>query len=233
LFESENIEYLSSIVTPGSHILDIGANIGVMSIALAKMHQTATIYCFEPCPLNYSLLNINSAINGTNNIITFNYALDIESRFVPMYKNKLNYGDHRIFKPMDEEPFDILAQKISAVNIHHFLNEALGEKYPTAFELIKIDAQGSDFKILESCLPLIKPSSTILIEYEPYLLFINGTSKEQIERILDRFKIIKILHHPNTVESTNKNKILDDFDNLKNNKVQYYYELILSELQHV
>jgi hypothetical protein len=64
-------------------------------------------------------------------------------------------------------------------------------------------------------------------------LFINGTSKEQIERILDRFKIIKILHHPNTVESTNKNKILDDFDNLKNNKVQYYYELILSELQHV
>jgi hypothetical protein len=115
----------------------------------------------------------------------------------------------------------------------HFLKEALGEKCPTTFELIKIDTQGSDFKILESCLPLIKPSSTILIEYSPFHLYLNGTSKEQIERILDRFKIIKILHHPNTVESTNKNKILDDFDNLKNNKVQYYYELILSELQHV
>jgi FkbM family methyltransferase len=230
LFESDNIEFLRSLVTPGSHILDIGANIGVMSIALAKMHQTTTIYCFEPCPLNYSLLNINSALNGTNNIITFNYALDAEPRFVPMYKNKLNYGDHRIFKPADEEPFDILAQKISAVNIHYFLKEALGEKCPTAFELIKIDAQGSDFKILESCLPLIKPSSTILIEYSPFHLYLNGTSKEQIERILDRFKIIRTLHHPNTIENINKSKILDDFDNLK---TAGSYELILSELQHV
>src|SRR5690606_11502043 len=49
--EREFVHFLDMIPNEGV-ILDIGANIGVMTISLAKKLNNATIYAFEPVPDN-------------------------------------------------------------------------------------------------------------------------------------------------------------------------------------
>ncbi|PEE40661.1 FkbM family methyltransferase [Bacillus pseudomycoides] len=231
VFEAHVLNYLSSIIKPGNHILDAGTNIGVISIPLAKLSPTVTIYCFEPDPINYSLLNMDIALNDIKNIYTFNYALGKEQKFIAFYKNNMNYGDHRNSQPLNEEPyigqFSTLPNRVHSVNIMEFLKQCLDEQSPSYFDVVKIDTQGSDLEILESCLPLVKEHSTVVMEYSPYHLLRNGTSKEQIRNVLDYFSNLGVVmpDHPDMAVALNKDEILEHFDTLST--TGKFYEVIL------
>ncbi|MCM3673267.1 FkbM family methyltransferase [Peribacillus simplex] len=227
VFQEKELKFLKSLVMPGSKVLDAGANIGVMSIPLAKLEPSATIYCFEPDPLNFALLNLNIVINGITNIHAFNYALGKEHKFVTFYKNSTNYGDHRTSIPLygdvDSGYFNSLPIHVQMVNIVDFLKQCLGDQAPNYFDVLKIDTQGADIDILDSCIPLINGHSTVLMEYCPYLLLRNGTTKEQISRILDYFTTIGIsnLNQQGEVTFEDKGKIMADFDILSP-KIAFY-----------
>ncbi len=231
VFEIHVLNYLTSIIQPGNHILDAGANIGVIAIPLAKLFPTVTIYCFEPDPLNYSLLNMNIALNDITNIYTFNYALGKEEKSITFYKNNMNYGDHRTSQPSNKEPyighFSTLPNRIHSVNIVGFLKKCLDEQSPDYFDVVKIDTQGSDLEILESCLPLVTEKSTVVMEYSPYHLLRNGTSKEQVRNIFDYFSSFGVVmpNHPEMAVALNKNEILEHFNTLS--ATGNFYEVIL------
>lgn len=232
VFESNNLSYLRSIIQPESHILDAGANIGAISIILAKLEPASTIYCFEPDPINYSLLNINIVLNNVRNIYTFNYALGKKQKFISFYQNNKNYGDHRTSKPLqsdsDLNSFSSLPTRVQAINIVPFLKQCLGEKAPKFFDMIKIDTQGADFEILETCLPLMNHYSKAIIEYCPYLLLRHGTSKEDVKNIIAQFSetgmISKLPSH--TTSPITKEKIITDFDVLS--PAIRYYDIVLT-----
>ena len=57
----------------------------------------------------------------------------------------------------------------------------------------KIDTQGADFVILEACLPLLHPNSTVVVEYSPYHLYRSATGKADVERIAWRFSSLEII----------------------------------------
>lgn len=236
VFEEQELKFLNSIVKPGSNVLDAGANIGLMSIPLAKLEPTATIFCFEPDPLNYALLNLNIVINQVENIHTFNYALGNEHKFISFYKNNGNFGDHRTSKPLyndfDSKNFNTFSNRVLMVDIVDFLNKCFDEKAPIYFDVLKIDTQGADFEILESCLPLIKSHSIVVMEYSPFHLLRNGTTKEEINRTLDYFPSIGIINRNDEnldIINTNKEKILNDFDILS--PTLHYYDITLKGLK--
>lgn len=224
------LNYLSSVLKPGDHVLDAGANIGVISIILAKFQPSATIYCFEPDPLNYSLLNINIALNDIHNIFTFNYALGKEQKFITFYKNNMNYGDHRTSKPLstdgDAGSFYSLPIQIHSVQIVEFLKQCLGENSPHFFDIIKIDTQGDDFEILESCLPIIDNHSTVVLEYSPHHLIRNGTSKDNIQTILNHFSGFYMLPDHINIVKINEDKIVSDYDSLI--QTGRFYDIVLN-----
>jgi len=56
-------------------ILDVGANIGVFSLAAAKRFPDAAIYAFEPSPDAYSRLVRNLDLNGAANVTPINRAV--------------------------------------------------------------------------------------------------------------------------------------------------------------
>ena len=55
----------------GDTVIDIGANIGLFTLFVNQLIKNAEIYSFEPSPVVYELLKINSTIYGAN-IKTFN-----------------------------------------------------------------------------------------------------------------------------------------------------------------
>lgn len=63
-FELESIELIKRIVKPGWTCCDVGANIGVLSLLMAKQTgSTGRVYAFEPSLWTYERLKANIEIN--------------------------------------------------------------------------------------------------------------------------------------------------------------------------
>jgi FkbM family methyltransferase len=68
--EQKDLKLFLSLVTKSRVILDIGANTGIYSILSHKLNTGATIYSFEPYPVNITRLKKNLSINNvTVNIV--------------------------------------------------------------------------------------------------------------------------------------------------------------------
>ncbi len=77
--------------------LDVGANIGVISIGLLKAKEIDKAVCIEPAPENFALLQKNCRQNGMQkDMLCLQLAAAAEPGELPMALSKNNYGDHRI-----------------------------------------------------------------------------------------------------------------------------------------
>lgn len=69
-WEHEAVELCNNFMANGGVFLDIGANIGFYSLAVAQKNKNAHVYSFEPIPQNYNLLQRNIEINMMNDQIS-------------------------------------------------------------------------------------------------------------------------------------------------------------------
>src|SRR6266496_5611433 len=64
----EELALIRRTVLPGTLNLDVGANVGVFSFAMANACSSAQIHSFEPTPDTFIQLEANIRLNGTKNI---------------------------------------------------------------------------------------------------------------------------------------------------------------------
>jgi len=228
------LEVIKQILVPRIKVLDIGANIGVISVVISKMEPTSKIYCFEPDPLNYSLLNLNIILNHIENVIPINLAAGSEPGLIKMYLSNTNYGDHRSVKPdrfdLGENEFRESPFPISKVNPTEFMSQMDSELIPSSFDFIKIDTQGPDFDILEACIPLHSKGTKVTIEYSPYHMDTAGTSSEDISRILgnyERIQKINPLDKKPLLENISIEELLSYFESTRSS-YSGYFDLLLT-----
>lgn len=125
-----------------SLIYDIGANIGVATILLAKCYPDATIHCFEPEPENYELLLRNVEHLGAR-VITQNAALASkagEAILLPSTDSN-NLGGFSIFSSQG-----VMTQGTHATTVIKASDYCREFGTP---DLIKIDCEGAEFDILQ------------------------------------------------------------------------------------
>lgn len=92
-YEQREIDLLCSLVRPGDCVLDIGANIGLYSLALSRaVGGAGRVIAFEPDPDNASLLRKNLEANGCSNVTVMQEALGDESKDVKLYESDDNRG---------------------------------------------------------------------------------------------------------------------------------------------
>lgn len=86
-FEGREIELLCSRVRPGDCALDVGANIGLYSLALSRaVGPTGRVIAVEPDPENLALLRRNLQHNGCTNVIVIGEALGDQAGTVLLYE---------------------------------------------------------------------------------------------------------------------------------------------------
>ena len=146
-------------------IVDVGANTGLFSLAARCVNPEAIIHSFEPIPEFYSTLERNNDSNQAR-LIIHQSALSNEPGILPMFMpqefagnvyssslSKEHYLKHqqsvpRIFE-VAVEVFDELADRSAIENI----------------DLIKVDAEGLDFKVLMGMeKSLMRDTPNVLIE---------------------------------------------------------------------
>jgi len=66
-FESAEVDALLPLVEPDDMCVDVGANVGIYTVLLAKRAAAGHVAAFEPVPLNRDLLRLNLTLNGIEN----------------------------------------------------------------------------------------------------------------------------------------------------------------------
>ncbi len=91
----------------GDIVIDIGANVGMVSILLAKKFPFFKIYSFEPMRNNYESFLKNIELNKVPNgvIKHFNKAVTKDGRIVSMTKNLINTGNSSV--NLDSATYDL------------------------------------------------------------------------------------------------------------------------------
>jgi FkbM family methyltransferase len=135
--EAGEVGFLESIAQEGMHVIDIGANIGITTIAIAKrMRRGGKVYSFEPV-LEYSnILKENLSSNGLENVKVYELAVTDQVGRAPFYQKELSSG---IVFEQGAKKFDV-----PTTTIDRFLTAGKIER----LDLINMDCEGSEPLVL-------------------------------------------------------------------------------------
>ncbi len=158
-FEYELLKRWSSVIN-GGIVIDVGANLGNHSIYWAVNSNAQKIYAFEPYFENYKLLEENIMNNSITKIVPINQAVN-ETNGFSVLRNQVTHQN------LGNASF-ILSEKtddsVKTVSLDSFIQEF----DLNGIDLIKIDSEGSDCKIIQGMKKILEQEQTaIWIESEP------------------------------------------------------------------
>lgn len=141
-YNFENINFKE-----GDIVVDIGGNVGMISIFLAKLYPFLKIYAFEPVRENYENfiknIKLNNIPDGT--IIVENKAVTKDGRTINMNINITNKGGSAI----SEIPAKHYYYQENNNGINSITLEEIFKKYQiNKLKLLKIDCEDSEYEIL-------------------------------------------------------------------------------------
>jgi FkbM family methyltransferase len=108
-FAEHEVDAFRVALQPGGVAADIGANIGALTVPMARMvGQTGTVIAFEPQRVPFQLLCANLALNGLFNVKTHNAGAGVAHGVIDMpvlaYDKPGNFGGIMLagwFRPTD------------------------------------------------------------------------------------------------------------------------------------
>jgi len=136
--EAGEIKFLESITKEGIHVIDIGANIGITTVAMAKrIRSRGMLYSFEPLPEYFKILKDNVSSNGLENVKVYELAVTDQVGRAPFYQKELSSG---IIFEQGAKQFEV-----PTTTIDRFLTaEKIGR-----MDLINMDCEGSELLVLK------------------------------------------------------------------------------------
>lgn len=170
-FSYQEVDFLKDLVEPGDVVVDVGANIGGITIPLAqKIGPEGYMVAFEPQQYIYYILCGNIAINNLTNTACFQRlasSVNGEIRSMPIFdfENEANFGNNSPKKADDtKECLPVATCTIDSLRL-------------SKPNLIKIDVEGEELDVLKGSKDTIKRA-------RPFL-YVESESKEESKKILD------------------------------------------------
>lgn len=146
---------LRALLLPGTSALDIGANLGYHTVAMAQcVGDAGTVYSFEPFPSVYERLRLAVQYNLLSRVETFPVAVGTDDDEAQFYGTELATG-HASFHR------DIIA---SMSKVHHVNRRSLDSLFAcgtvASADVLKIDIEGHEYaalrgakRLLQTCRP--------------------------------------------------------------------------------
>ena len=174
-------------------VLDIGANMGVISIGMLHTGQFKRAVAVEPEPSNFSLLEHNVQQNKLEGrVICLPYAVSDQKGEVQFELCHTNHGDHRVRSGAVETGYSTeLFQEsgrpvisVEAVTLDQLVEE-LPESTAQDIDLVWVDIQGYEGYGFLGGKGLLSKGIPVVAEIWPYGVKRSGMSQEQFCNIAE------------------------------------------------
>ncbi len=152
-YEEGTLRIMNHILRDGGTFIDIGANIGLMSLHAAKiLSGRGKVLSFEPLLNTYDILVQNIELNNFGNIEAANIAIGSTNGTVDIFDNlAINRGSSSLIKPNHAES----CHKISIKRLDEYLAE---HRINRNINCIKIDVEGWELEVLKGANTLLSGS---------------------------------------------------------------------------
>ena len=172
--ERGEIKFLESIVKEGMNVIDIGANIGITTVTVAKkIGKRGKLYSFEPTPEYFNILKDNVSSNGLENVKVYELAVTDQVGRIYFYQKGLSSG---IVFEEGAKRFEV-----PTTTIDRFL---IGEKIER-IDLIHMDCEGSELLVLKGAEETLRKNKVkIFCEIHHDFLKQLGQSVEELVQYL-------------------------------------------------
>jgi len=221
LQEEYSLDILKEHINKGDIVIDIGACIGIYTLEMAKLvGGNGRVIAFEPLKEAFYLLKKNIEIN--------NY----EGRVKIQQKGLLDkVGKATLFY----HPYHIGASKLvddlecrekretETISLDEFF-----KNNHSKISFIKMDADGSEYLILQGASEVLKRTNKMLVEFVPGNIQVQGiTPKEYLDLIKSYgFKIYSVNDKERKLESGELDYLMSLFKNKKKSGLAGYVNLL-------
>jgi len=180
-YERQTRSALSKLVSPGSLVLDIGANIGAHTLHLAQLvGPSGRVLAFEPTEFAFRKLRRNLDLNPSlasrvelfHCFLTANDGVSVPNDIYSSWPLVVEEGLHA--KHLGREMKTDKAQARS-------LDSILAGHADRKVQLVKLDVDGFECDVLRGASSLLRDTRPIFVmELAPYLLEERGASLDQL-----------------------------------------------------
>jgi len=136
--EGAEVKFLESTVEGGMNVIDVGANIGITTVTIAKIiGKGGRVFSFEPVPEYFDTLKENVSANGLENVEVYKQAMTDQVGGVDFYRRGLSSG---IVLEEGVNGFEV-----STTAIDRFLPETNIQ----GIDFINMDCEGSELLVFK------------------------------------------------------------------------------------
>ena len=199
-FEPETRSFLDAYLRPGDVFLDIGANVGLYTIAAARLVGSGgQVHAFEPCSQTFGRLEENVRLNGLRNVSCHRVALSDENAEAQLSLAKDGFDAwNSLGKPYMGEPGG--QETVRTVTLDSFVREQRLDGRVTA---IKIDVEGWENQVLTGAETFLSSANApaLCVEFTEEAAQLAGSSCGALYRTLVRlgFQMFTVGDSPDTV----------------------------------
>jgi len=202
--------YFLKLLPPGTTLFDIGANIGIMSVYLAKQFRNSKVYSFEPMPDNIKALKRVLKYFTLKNVTVMECALGTENGTLEMVmpvRNNIKFQglSHAVHESITENNdgvrFTVPMKKLDDMPEFKNMNQPLGG--------IKIDVENFEYFVL-------KGGEQLLRTYKPVVyaeLWDTGNRENCFKMMIAIGYKIKIFQDDKLI----------DFDAARHSKQNFFF----------
>ena len=179
VYEKAETKFFKSACQSDMTFLDVGANIGYYTALAARaVGPNGQVIALEPDPESFEYLEQTIAANAVGNVQAFAVAASDAEAKLPLFISRDNRGDNRMYAPDGKWPtVEVEARPGDAL---------LAENKISEVDLIKIDVQGFEAKVIAGLAKTIErsPNLTLLTEFWPKGLRDASTEPEAFLKTL-------------------------------------------------
>lgn len=158
IYEEETVNFLNRIIPPNGKFMDIGANIGAISIPLSKRRGDIQVLAVEAAPWIFEYLEKNVSVNQLRNISLVNNAVfDTDNVEMDFFSPREKYGKGSLSPVFSQDGIKILTRQVDTI-IREYSFESVNT--------LKVDVEGFEHFVFKGALNLLKSDNPPDIVFE-------------------------------------------------------------------
>jgi FkbM family methyltransferase len=170
-YKTKEHAFYKQFLQENSTIIDVGANIGTISLTVANIAQRGKVLSFEPSKKFFEILKKNIALNKKESVITpYNIALAKEEGYLGFDEHK---KDDTTFSFNELSPHKVKADRLDSFTKHF-----------STVDLLKIDVEGYEEDVLLGADVTLRKTKVIIIEFITSNLIASKKSGKQVINLL-------------------------------------------------